>query len=63
MVDPVLMDPCAGEAAVRSKVRELIMPLAKDGPLIITRLNRCAPENMYWVYDEFYKISESVYKD
>lgn len=63
IMNDTLMDPNAGEEKVRAAVRNILETLAGTGPLIITRLNQCAYENMYWVYDEFYKISNSIYAE
>lgn len=63
IMNETLMDPDAGEEAVRAVIRNVLESLGGTGPLIITRLDLCAPENMYWVYDEFYKISASIYAE
>ena len=59
---PALMNPSATEEEVRSAMRDFIVTLAKDGPMIITRL-ACCPATAYWVYDEYYKVADSIYKD
>lgn len=60
LVDPAIHDPSAGEAAVRAAVRRCLLPIAKDGGVVVTRLAG-APENLYWIHDEFHKLSAELY--
>lgn len=60
LVDPAINNPKAGETAVREAVRRLVTPLAQEGGLAVTRLAG-APENLYWMHDEFYKLAEELY--
>lgn len=60
--DPCFMNPDTPKEVLRSTLRNIIMAVAADGPTIITHMNAAHPDNKPILFDEFYKISDEIYK-
>lgn len=59
---PCFMDPSTPETTLRQTFREIIYPIAKESPTIITHMNAAHPEVKPVLFDEFYKISDEIYR-